>query len=247
MQFKQRQKPRSLEFVGPRQSGYAFRSMTQLSRRRHGRGLTLVELMVAIAVLAFISVLGWRGLDAITRSRQALNDELSQTRSLQLAFAQMNIDCANAVDASTLAGSLPLLVDATRMTLARRWQPEAQPGALQLVTWRWRNGTLAREETTPTRDLNQLNRDWQAAQTPSPTAIKLQSGVQQVVLRVWTDDGRGWRSWQQMSDPMVSRGSLMSPETGTTASQTIWRGVEVSLQLTGQAASMSKVFMLGAV
>lgn len=247
MQFKQRQKPRLLEFVGPRQSGYAFRSMTQLSRRRHGRGLTLVELMVAIAVLAFISVLGWRGLDAITRSRQALNDELSQTRSLQLAFAQMSIDCANAVDASTLAGSLPLLVDATRMTLARRWQPEAQPGALQLVTWRWRNGTLAREETTPTRDLNQLNRDWQAVQTPSPTAIKLQSGVQQVVLRVWTDDGRGWRSWQQMSDPMVSRGSLMSPETGTTASQTIWRGVEVSLQLTGQAASISKVFMLGAV
>jgi len=36
---------------------------------RHSRGLTLVELLVAIAVLAIISVLGWRGLDVITRTR----------------------------------------------------------------------------------------------------------------------------------------------------------------------------------
>lgn len=215
--------------------------------RRFSHGLTLVELIVAIAVLALISVLGWRGLDAITRTRQVLNDDLLKTRGLQLAFAQMEIDCAHAVDATTLAGSAPLLISADRMTLARRWQPEAQPGALQLVTWRWRDGVLTREETIPTRDFNQLNRDWEAVQTRSTAAISLQTSVQQVVLRVWTDDRRGWRSWQEMSNPMVSRGSLMSPETGSTATQTVWRGVEVSIQLRGEMASMTKVFMLGAV
>jgi general secretion pathway protein J len=203
--------------------------------------------MVAIAVLAFISMLGWRGLDAITRARATLNDELAQTRGLQLSFAQMEIDCANAVDANTLAGAVPLLIEANRFTLARRWQPESQPGALQLVTWRWRDGVLTREETAPTRDLNQLQRDWQRTQSGSPSAVRLHRGVQQLVLRVWTDDGRGWRSWQQMNPPIVSRGSLMSPETGTTATQTIWRGLEVSLELPGRPARMSKVFMLGAV
>ena len=218
-----------------------------LSRSRQRLpGLTLVELMVAIAVLAFISMLGWRGLDAITRARAVLNEELAQTRGLQLAFAQMEIDCANVVDANTLAGTVPLLVEANRITLTRRWQPEGQPGALQLVTWRWRDGVLTREETAPTRDLNQLQRDRQSTQTVSPTAIKLQSGVQQVLLRVWTDDGRGWRSWQQMSQAVVSRGSLMSPETGTTATQTIWRGLEVSLQLPSRSARMTKIFLLGA-
>ena len=211
------------------------------------RGLTLVELMVAIAVLGFISMLGWRGLDAITRARLALNQELIQTRGLQLAFAQLQVDCANTVDSNTLAGAVPLLIDANRVTLARRLQPEAQPGALQLVTWRWREGLLTREESAPTRDLNQLKRYWQVAQTGTTAAVKLQSNVQQMTLRVWADDGRGWRAWQQMSNPIVSRGSLMSPETGTTAAQTIWRGLEVSLQLPGRTASMTKIFMLGSV
>lgn len=211
------------------------------------KGLTLVEMMVAIAVLGFISMLGWRGLDAITRARMALNQELIQTRGLQLAFAQLQVDCANTVDSNTLAGAAPLLIDASRITLARRLQPEAQPGALQLVTWRWREGLLTREESAPTRDLNQLKRYWQVAQTGTAAAVKLQSNVQQMTLRVWADDGRGWRAWQQMSNPMVSRGSLMSPETGTTAAQTIWRGLEVSLQLPGRTASMTKVFMLGSV
>lgn len=211
------------------------------------KGLTLVELMVAIAVLGFISMLGWRGLDAITRARLALNQELIQTRGLQLAFAQLQVDCANTVDSNTLAGAAPLLIDANRVTLARRLQPEAQPGALQLVTWRLREGLLTREESAPTRDLNQLKRHWQVAQTGTAAAVKLQSNVQQMTLRVWADDGRGWRAWQQMSTPTVSRGSLMSPETGTTAAQTIWRGLEVSLQLPGRTASMTKIFMLGSV
>jgi hypothetical protein len=49
-----------------------------------------------------------------------------------------------------------------------------------------------------------------------------------------------------MGEAVVSRGSLMSPETGTTATQTIWRGLEVSLQLPGRSARMIKIFLLGA-
>jgi general secretion pathway protein J len=211
------------------------------------RGLTLVELLVAIAVLGLISVLGWRGLDAIARTRQVLNQELAQTRELQLSFAQMQIDCANAVDASTLTGSAPILLESNRISLVRRSQTESQAGGLQLVTWRLNEGILTREESPVTRDLNQINRYRQMAQSSTPTAIRLSTGVQQLSLRIWSDDGRGWRSWQQMSNPIISRGSLMSPETGTTATQTIWRGIEVSLQLSGQTTRLTKIFMLGAV
>ncbi len=211
------------------------------------RGLTLIELLIAVSVLAFVAVLGWRGLDSITRARIALNADLAQTRSLQLAFAQWQTDCANAVDAGTLDGRAPLLVDATRVTIARRVQPEAQAGALQLVTWRLRDGVLSREESPPTRDLTQLDQAWQFAQAGGAQALRLQDGVQTMQLRVWTDDGRGWRGWEQMSAGIVSRGALMNPRAGTTAMQADWRGLEVSLQLAGRSVPLIKVFMLGAI
>lgn len=215
-------------------------------RGRCERGLTLVELLVAISVLAFIAVLGWRGLDSITRARAVLNADLTQTRGLQLAFAQWQTDCANAVDADTLDGRTPLVIEATRVTLARRVQPEAQASALQLVTWRLRDGVLTREESAPTRDLTRLDQAWQFAQSGGANALRLQEGVQAMQLRIWTDDGRGWRGWEQMAAGIVSRGALMNPRAGTTAMQTDWRGLEVSLQLAGRTVPLTKVFMLGA-
>ena len=163
-------------------------------------GLTLVELLVAISVLAFVAVLGWRGLDSITRARASLNTDLEQTRGLQLAFAQMQSDCANAVDAGTLDGRSPLVIDAMRVTIARRVQPEGKAGALQLVTWRLRDGVLTREESPPTRDLTQLAQYAQFAQTGGAQAVKLQTAKLLELQRAGCDPNdvilqsieRGW-------------------------------------------------------
>lgn len=215
--------------------------------RQPASGFTLIELLVAISVLGFVAVLGWRGLDSLTRARESLNHELEQTRGMQLAFAQWQTDCANAVDADTLDGRPPLVIDGTRMTLARRSQPEGQPGALELVTWRVRDGVLTREESPATRDLSQLEPWWQAAQNGSTAAARLQTGVKSLSLRVWASDGRGWRSWEAGTRGMTSRGALMNPQAGTTSTQIVWQGLEVSLQLQDRPAPMSKIFMLGAL
>jgi general secretion pathway protein J len=207
----------------------------------------LIELLVAISVLGFVAVLGWRGLDSITRARESLNHELEQTRGMQLAFAQWQTDCANAVNADTLDGRPPLVIDGARMTLARRSQPEGQPGALELITWRVRDGVLTREESPATRDLSQLEPWWQAAQNGSTAATRLQTGVKSLSLRVWASDGRGWRSWEAGTRGMTSRGALMNPQAGTTSTQIVWQGLEVSLQLQDRPAPMSKIFMLGAL
>lgn len=212
------------------------------------RGLTLVELLVAISVMAFVAVLGWRGLDSITRARVSLNLELEQTRGQQLAFAQMQTDCANVVSAVELDGRAPVQMDPARITLIRRTQPEAQPGALQVVTYRLRQGWLTREESPPTRDLTRLEQYAQLAASSAQPRVRLQSGVQAMKLRVWADDGRGWRS-PNTTDSSVptSRAAMMNPAAGTTATQIVWSGLEVALQLPGQQASLTKVFMLGSV
>jgi general secretion pathway protein J len=212
------------------------------------RGLTLVELLVAITIMAFVAVLGWRGLDSITRARISLNQELLQTRGLQLTFAQMQTDCMNVVNPAEIDGQQSLEIDQTRITLVRRTQPEAQPGALQLVTYRLRDGSLTREESPPTRDLARLSQYQQLAQSTASFAVRLHSGVQAMQLRVWADDGRGWRSLGVADGSMpTSRAALMNPQAGTTSTQIIWTGLEVALRLPGREASLTKVFMLGAV
>ena len=212
------------------------------------RGLTLVELLVAMTMMAFVAVLGWRGLDSITRARISLNEELAQTRGLQLAFAQMQTDCMNVVNPAEIDGRQAVELDQARFTLVRRTQPEAQPGALQLVTYRLRDGSLTREESPPTRDLVRLNQYQQLATSSALPGVRLQSGVKSMEFRVWADDGRGWRGRGSEDSSMpTSRAALMNPQAGTTSTQILWTGLEVALQLPGREASLTKIFMLGAV
>lgn len=56
------------------------------------RGFTLLELLVAVALMGVLAVLCWRGLDTVLRSRDVIvrnNDEL---RALTAAFAQLDDD-----------------------------------------------------------------------------------------------------------------------------------------------------------
>jgi len=220
-------------------------------RLRTQRGMTLIELLVAIGILAFVATLGWRGLDSITRARASLNQELEQTRGMQLAFAQLQSDCANVVDTQLLDGRQPVVIDSSRITLARNVHIDGQPTRVQLVTYRLNEGSLSREESAATRDLKQLDLFWQLAQDGgNALPLALQSGVQGMRLRVWSDDGRGWRSWDQAagtsSSVPMSRGSMMNPQAGTTNSaQSAWSGLEISLSLSGREASLTKIFLLG--
>src|SRR3569832_868263 len=77
------------------------------SRDSRQTGLTLIELLVAISVLAFVAVLGWRGLDGIVRARIGLTGSMEQTRGMQLAFAQLQRDCSPAAPRAQLPHAAP--------------------------------------------------------------------------------------------------------------------------------------------
>ena len=106
------------------------------------RGFTLVELLVAISILAIVAVLGWRGLDSIIRARTSLNDDLAETRGLQLAFAQMQSDCSQIATAANIGNRPPLLAEEGGLTLVRMVFAENQPSRMQVVAYRLRDGSL---------------------------------------------------------------------------------------------------------
>jgi general secretion pathway protein J len=216
----------------------------------------LVELLVAISVLAFVAVLGWRGLDGIVRARVALNDDLEHTRGMQLAFAQLQSDCANIVSSSPLSDKRsPIMARAGELTLIRTVFADNQPSRLQVVSYRVRDGRLTRQQSIPTRDLQELENIWQAMQSGSyaADAIELQSGVASMNMRLWGNNG--WQvaestgGAEQSSnvgeDPFAAaKGRATAAITSRTQQ---WTGLEVALQLTGRESTMVKAFLLGSV
>jgi len=217
------------------------------------RGLTLIELLVAISVLAFVAILGWRGLDGIVRSRIALTSDLEQTRGMQLTFAQLQSDCAHLASPTILPNRAPLIVEQGRLTLIRTMFADNQPSRLQIVTYRVTDGELTRRESVATRDLKELDMLWQTASNDTGTdsgttqAVKLQSGVSALTMRLWISGGSGWRTgaeFAQMTTPRASTPN--SPLSQTSAPLPLLSGLEVAMQLQGRKDSLLKIFLLGA-
>ena len=221
------------------------------SRRagRSQRGLTLIELLIAITVLAVVAVLGWRGLDSIVRSRIALTAEMERTRGVQLAFAQMERDCANIVSPDTSYGHPPLAVEQQRLILIRRVATENQPVRLQIVSYRVRDGVLYRRASQPTRDLRELDAAWlENPQTISREEVALEAGVTSIAVRVWASNANNWRAVDinaPQMEPLPAATAPTAPNQPPVAAT--YTGLEISLQLQGTANRMTKVFLLGAV
>jgi general secretion pathway protein J len=215
-------------------------------RARRG-GFTLVELLVAISILAIVAVLGWRGLDGIVRARVALNNDLEQTRGMQLAFAQLQNDCARIASAREIGLRSPLVADPDRLTLVRNVFTENQPSRVQVVAYRVVDGVLQRRESTPTRDAREIDRMWRSALADGDhenQPVPLQKDVTAMNVRTWI----GTSGWQGGAGP-VEKADPNSAQLGTSPNDA--RGIEVSLQVGAGAqaphtGSMTKVLLLGA-
>ncbi|MEO7495352.1 MAG: prepilin-type N-terminal cleavage/methylation domain-containing protein [Massilia sp.] len=203
------------------------------------RGFTLVELLVAISILAMVAVLGWRGLDGIVRARQSLTEQMETTRGMQLAFAQMQSDCEHIADIDVVQNRPYLAAEDNRLTLVRKMSTENEPNRLQVVSYRVRDGLLIRRESGATRDLVQLDALWQAAisDNDSSAPVTLQSGVSG--MQVQTFENNAWR----LGGP--SGVGRLPP--GQQATGLLPTGLQVALQVRGQEATMSKMFLLSGI
>ncbi|MFZ6658683.1 PulJ/GspJ family protein [Undibacterium sp. TJN19] len=225
-----------------------MRSRNNHIGRKHQSAFTLIELLVAITILAIIAVLGWRGLDSIVRARAGLTVEMEQTRGIQLAFAQIENDCAHLADASNLTGRETMSALGNRLVLIRTVFEENQPSRLQVVLYQVREGVLSRREALPTRELAALDKDWQNAinDADANPIIALQSQVAGFEMRTWRNGEGGWRSGGSESDGAGNPGQPGSAagQAPKTAKMT---GLEISVQLAGHELPVTKVFLLGAV
>ena len=60
-------------------------------------GFTLIEVMVALIIMAIIGLMAWRGLDGLVRGKERLEAHAEQQRDLQYALTLLDRDCLSMV------------------------------------------------------------------------------------------------------------------------------------------------------
>lgn len=189
-------------------------------RRAHA-GFTLLELLVAISVLAVVSLIAWRGLDTLVATRARLAPEAEDVRALLTAFGQLERDVARTINPQLFAADGAPIVVATvggapALSITRT-APEPLDGAtaIQVIGYRVEDGVLVRSASVPLRGRGAL-----AAE--ELTHVRLLEGVKTLRVRLWRD-GQGWY------DPLDPGAGPPPGAPGGTPSL-VPPGIEVSLE-----------------
>jgi general secretion pathway protein J len=154
------------------------------------RGFTLVELLVAIWIMALVAVIAWRGLSALVATRERLGPEADEVRAMLTGLGQIERDlsqAANPVLASLPGPSVRVQVfdGATSLQILRLSEPLPDGSSgLQRVTYAVVDGALVRQCSPPQRSLQD------AINAPAAT-VRLLSGVASIQVRVWRTN-EGW-------------------------------------------------------
>ena len=202
--------------------------------------MSLVELLVTMMILALMTVLGWRALDGILASRVALAAQLDAMRDHQLAFAQLEADCAQQVRSAALDGQPTLSVAPGRLVLLRSVSTDGDADRLQVVAYHGDGARLMRAASVATRDLDQLRAAWSAALrgTAPATSVALDARVAGFELRTWS--GGAWQAGgEAVAGPRLrTRRVVRAPSTDAA-------GLQVILRPADSVGPLVRMFMLG--
>lgn len=175
--------------------------------RQHG--FTLVEVLVALVVMATMAGMAWRGIDALVKSREIAQAHLAQTARLQTVLAQWEVDLRALQDSHSSVE--PLAFDGGNLVLTRQ-----APAGLEVVVWSLREGSLWRWESPTVRTVRDLEEQRQrglqqlAQGNPALRAFDGIAGWQ--FYCYW---GNAWSNCQSTGGTATTDAGPINPKTST--------------------------------
>jgi general secretion pathway protein J len=96
------------------------------------RGFTLVEVLVAMMIMAVLATMAWQGIDGIVRARDISQAQVERSLRLNTVIAQWDQDLAALIDTAVVPA---LAFDGATLRLSRQAE-----GGVMMVAW-WLRGT----------------------------------------------------------------------------------------------------------
>ena len=188
-----------------------------MARRVPHAGFTLVEVLVALAVMALMAVLSWRGIDGMLRTRNALQTRADEMRTLQSGLAQWQTDLNQLAE---LTGTPSWDWDGKVLRLTRL-APSPSADGVRVVAWSWRQdagrpggGDWLRWQSDTLSTRGAWLQAWQNARvwSQTPTEALRRSEVSVHPLSGWQLYVHRGGSW---TNPLSSEASANAGNAGT--------------------------------
>jgi general secretion pathway protein J len=142
--------------------------------RRLASGFTLIEVLVALLIMAVLATLAWQGLDGILRGRDGSRASLDRSVRLATVLAQWEQDLLAVTDTQLVP---PLSFDGQTLRLTRRGE-----GGITLVAWSVRGGLWQRWLGPTVARADELQEAWLRSQQlvgNEPGQLTLMEGASQ--------------------------------------------------------------------
>jgi len=156
-------------------------------------GFTLVEVLVALVIMAVVAAMGWQGVSGMTRAREIASAASERTLRLSALVGQWEQDLAATFDSPLVPG---LSFDGSALRIARRAE-----GGVQIVVWSLREGVWRRWTSPLVTRVGELQQVWQASQQlqgQEAGQLRLADGVSAWQIFFWR--GQGWSNAQSSGD-----------------------------------------------
>lgn len=154
------------------------------------KGFTLIEMVIAIALLAIVALMSWRSLTGIIRGQQGVIETMTDLREVDRMFDQLSIDLSEAVP-DVDVGAAAIAFDGAQIRMVRTVDAPGRPTRWQVVRYRSYDGVLWRELSAPlaTRAAARA-----AINTAPAQRQALVGHASAILVRGWvTDNGKsGW-------------------------------------------------------
>jgi len=130
-------------------------------------GFTLVELLVALALMAVLGVLSWRGLDTMVRTRENTQSRIDTVALAQTSLAQWRADLDAMSPMPGVLNDSAIAWDGRVLRVLRRNGtplPQGQDSGMVVAAWTVRDGHWWRWQSPALVTRASLNQAWDLAQ-----------------------------------------------------------------------------------